>query len=73
VTYGNIGSRDRLDFTVIGHAANVAARLGDHGKKAGYRIVATTDFSTSECLGTSLGDVSLHNVREAVPCFGVPG
>lgn len=71
VTYGNIGSRDRLDFTVIGHAANVAARLGDYGKKVGFRIVATTDFSTPDCSSTPLGDVSLHNVREAVPCFGV--
>ncbi|WP_127115739.1 DUF427 domain-containing protein [Shimia sediminis] len=71
VTYGNIGSRDRLDFTVIGHAANVSARLGDYGKKAGYRIIASSDFSTADCPGTPLGDVELHNVREAVPCFGV--
>lgn len=71
VTYGNIGSRERLDFTVIGHAANVAARLGDHGKKAGFRIVATSDFSTPDCPGTSLGAVELHNVREAVMALGV--
>ncbi|WP_299349494.1 DUF427 domain-containing protein [uncultured Shimia sp.] len=71
VTYGNIGSRERLDFTVIGHAANVAARLGDFGKKAGYRIIASSDFTTPECPGTPLGAVELHNVREAVSCFGI--
>ena len=29
VTYGNVGSKERLDFTVIGEAANIAARLSD--------------------------------------------
>lgn len=71
VTYGNIGSRERLDFTVIGHAANVAARLGDYGKKAGYRVVATSDFSASGCPTVDLGDVSLHNVAAAVNCIAV--
>jgi adenylate cyclase len=27
VMYGNIGAADRLDFTVIGHAVNLVARL----------------------------------------------
>ncbi|SHJ98251.1 adenylate/guanylate cyclase [Shimia gijangensis] len=71
VTYGNIGSRERLDFTVIGHAANVAARLGDHGKKAGFRIVATSDFDSGECTCEPLGEVPLHNVRLPVDCVGV--
>lgn len=71
VTYGNIGSRERLDFTVIGHAANVAARLGDHGKKAGYRIVATADFATTDCPMDELGQVSLHNVRSPIACIAV--
>ena len=29
VTYGNVGSTDRLDFTVIGVPANEAARIQD--------------------------------------------
>ena len=45
VTYGNIGSRERLDFTVIGGAANIAARLGDYGKVQGHRIVVTDDVA----------------------------
>ena len=45
VTYGNVGSRERLDFTVIGHAANIAARLGDYGKVIGQEIVATAEVA----------------------------
>lgn len=73
VTYGNIGSRERLDFTVIGHAANVAARLGDYGKTVGHRIVATSDFETLGYACEPLGEVSLHNVRDPVPCIGASG
>lgn len=71
VTYGNIGSRERLDFTVIGHAANVAARLGDYGKKVGSRIVASRDFAAPEFPTKALGAVSLHNVRTPVDCIAV--
>ncbi|MEQ9693013.1 DUF427 domain-containing protein [Shimia sp. SDUM112013] len=71
VTYGNVGSRERLDFTVIGHAANVAARLSDHGKQVGHRIVATADFEAPTCDMTHLGEVTLHNVRTPVTCIAV--
>ena len=47
VLYGNVGSHERLDFTVIGQAANVAARLGDLGKEAGHRIVVSQDLLPS--------------------------
>lgn len=71
VTYGNVGSQERLDFTVIGHAANVAARLGDHGKTCGHRIVATADFDAPENATKALGDVILHNVPAPVTCIAV--
>ena len=71
VMYGNIGSRERLDFTVIGHAANVAARLGDYGKKVGHRVVATSDFHDSGCPTVDLGAVNLHNVAAPVNCIAV--
>ncbi|SDC73293.1 DUF427 domain-containing protein [Ruegeria marina] len=71
VTYGNVGSRERLDFTVIGQAANVAARLGDYGKSAGHRVVVSDDFQPicRDCL--PLGAVMLHNVAEPVRCYAV--
>lgn len=71
VTYGNIGSRERLDFTVIGHAANVAARLGDYGKTVGHRIVFSKDILTACDDYDALGDVPLHNVAQPVTCYAV--
>jgi class 3 adenylate cyclase/uncharacterized protein (DUF427 family) len=71
VTYGNVGSQERLDFTVIGQPANVAARLGDYGKKVGHRIVVSQDLADQcdDCI--PLGPVSLHNVSEPVESFAV--
>lgn len=71
VTYGNVGSRERLDFTVIGTAANIAARLGDYGKMHGHKIVATQDIVVSDASAHSLGDVKLHNVKETVHAFAI--
>jgi class 3 adenylate cyclase len=70
VTYGNVGSADRLDFTVIGAAANVAARLADLGKVIGQPILVT-DAIAKVAHGSliSLGRQSLHNVSEAVEVF----
>ncbi|MEX0349336.1 MAG: DUF427 domain-containing protein [Paracoccaceae bacterium] len=69
VTYGNVGSRERLDFTVIGQAANVAARLGDHGKTIGHRIVVAEDMLPPETDCHPLGALKLHNVSQPVNSF----
>ena len=37
--YGNVGAPKRLDFTVIGTAANVAARLSGHCKVLGEPLL----------------------------------
>lgn len=72
VTYGNVGSRERLDFTVIGHAANVAARLGDYGKSAGQCIVVTEEICNGCVDAEPLGAIALHNVSEPVMAYGIP-
>lgn len=41
VFFGNIGSRERLDFTVIGPAVNEACRVETLQKKLGHDIVLT--------------------------------
>jgi adenylate cyclase len=71
VIYGNVGSRERLDFTVIGRAANIAARLGDYGKSLGHRIVVTDDVMNSTTPANDLGQVELHNVSKPVRCFAI--
>jgi len=72
VTYGNVGSRERLDFTVIGQAANIAARLGDYGKTRGHPIVVSRDILGNDSTASSLGAVSLHNVSKPVESYAVP-
>ncbi len=45
VMYGNIGGGNRLDFTCIGPAVNLAARLEKVAAKVGETIVASADFA----------------------------
>jgi len=45
VTYGNIGVPRRLEFTVIGEAANRAARLQDQSKLLSCPLVVSEDFA----------------------------
>ncbi|WP_420585934.1 DUF427 domain-containing protein [Ruegeria sp.] len=71
VTYGNVGSRERLDFTVIGQAANIAARLGEYGKTVGHRIVVSGDIQPACANALPLGDVKLHNVSQPVSSYAL--
>ncbi len=72
VIYGNVGSRERLDFTVVGQAANIAARLGDYGKKIGAQIVVSEDSLCKKCTARPLGALTLHNVGRTVESYAVP-
>ena len=45
VMYGNVGSADRLDFTVIGPATNMAFRLEALTKQLGRPVLASHAFA----------------------------
>ena len=42
--YGNVGTDERLDFTVIGRAVNEAARLQGLTKQLGHPVLASASF-----------------------------
>ncbi len=48
VTYGNIGTGNRLEFTVIGEAANLAARIESLCKVLGEPVLLSADFATCD-------------------------
>jgi adenylate cyclase len=47
VMYGNIGGGNRLDFTCIGPAVNLAARLEKTAPQLGQTIVASAEFAAN--------------------------
>jgi adenylate cyclase len=44
VMYGNIGSDTRLDFTVIGPAVNLTARIESMCRQLGEALLLSSDF-----------------------------
>jgi adenylate cyclase len=47
VMYGNIGSLDRLDFTVVGPAVNMINRLEGVAKASGEPVVCSEAFAAA--------------------------
>lgn len=70
VSYGNVGSATRLDFTVTGTATNVAARLCDLAKQVDRTILVSADYCdhVSDRL-ESAGTHELRNVSKNVEVF----
>jgi adenylate cyclase len=72
VLYGNIGGASRLDFTCIGPAVNLAARLEKLASRLGRSIVASEDFAghCAEDL-VAIGDFALPGFAEKRSVFGL--
>lgn len=75
VMYGNIGSRKRLDFTVIGPAVNVASRLESLTKEIKRPVLlsrAFTEMANCQFELESLGTFPLRGLGEPVDVFALP-
>jgi len=74
LTYGNIGTPGRLDFTVIGEATNEAARIEAMCKPLERWILASSRFAAAlPGEFVSLGKHSLRGVADEFELFTLPG
>lgn len=68
VLYGNIGGRDRLDFTVIGPAVNETSRLDAIARTLEAKVIVSSAFAEASGCGrdrlVSLGRYKLRGVGE---------
>jgi len=68
--YGNIGTPDRLDFTVIGHSVNLASRIVNFRADAGNPIVMSAEFADMVAEPVkSLGRHDLKGIAELQEIF----
>lgn len=74
VTYGNIGTRERLEFTVVGDAANYAARVESMCKTLGRPILASAEFARHcpDCF-ESLGRHAMRGIDAEQEIFALKG
>ena len=72
VTYGNVGTAERLDFTVIGPAANEVARLGELCKELRQEILVSQDVARYlDGRLHSLGRHCLRGIQESHELFTI--
>ncbi|WP_426610622.1 adenylate/guanylate cyclase domain-containing protein [Bradyrhizobium sp. McL0616] len=72
ILYGNIGGGDRLDFTCIGPAVNLAARLEKIAGRTGRTVVASEAFANIRREGwRELGEFPIAGFSKAQRVYGL--
>lgn len=72
VLYGNIGAPDRLEFSVVGEAANEVARLEEMTKHLGHSILLSAAVADRVDLRTAdLGEQPVRGSGRSMRVFGV--
>lgn len=71
VMYGNIGSRSRLDFTVIGPTVNVASRLESLTKELKRPVLLSQAFAEMAKCQTNLENLGSYTLRGLSEPIGV--
>ncbi len=76
--YGNIGSVDRLDFTVVGPAVNEASRIGGMCRSVDQDLLVSQDFAgAAGAAGSrliSVGRYALRGIKQPQELFTIdPG
>ncbi|HXT06289.1 MAG TPA: adenylate/guanylate cyclase domain-containing protein, partial [Roseiarcus sp.] len=63
VTYGNIGSADRVDFTVIGPAVNLVSRIEAVAKARDLSLIVSDDFACAHGYCSELPSLGAFELR----------
>ncbi len=71
VLYGNIGGAERLDFTCIGPAINLAARIEKLAGELGRTLLASADFAVRCPALVPVGRFSIRGLEAAQRVFGL--
>lgn len=71
VVYGNVGTSSRLDFTIMGPAVNLAARLEAQCSSVGAFYLVSQQALLDSGLFVSFGLQDLKGITEPVPVWGL--
>ncbi len=63
VMYGNIGTKKRLDFTVVGPAVNITSRLETLTKELGKSVLVSGAFADAVCCSDELERIGLFPIK----------